>query len=97
MQIDTFLTIQGRLPDPSAIGCDVYVHRANGQMETRPVPSVAKRENAPWSALQKLDRDNEYYVKFANFGSDDTAYVFIDRETTPPRAIFLLESLSWGG
>src|SRR5215813_2486126 len=57
MQIDTFLSIQaspsrplhpglsiqGRLPDPSVIGCDVYVRRANGQMDTRPVPTVAKR------------------------------------------------------
>jgi hypothetical protein len=88
MQIDTFVSIQGCLPDPSAIGCDVYAHQPNGQMETLPVPSVAKRENAPWSAMQELDRDHEYYVEFANFGSDGTAYVFIDRETTPPRAIF---------
>jgi hypothetical protein len=88
MQIDTFPSIQGRLPDPSAIGCDVYVHQASGKMETRRVPSLARRENAPWRALQELDRDDEYYVEFANFGSDGTAYVFIDRETTPPRAIF---------
>jgi hypothetical protein len=88
MQIDTFLSIQGRLPDPSAIGCDVYARQPNGQLETRPVPSVAKRENAPWGAMQELDRDDEYCVEFANFGSDGTAYVFIDRETTPPRAIF---------
>jgi hypothetical protein len=57
-------------------------------METRPVPSAAKRENAPWNATQELDRDDEYYVEFANFGSDGTAYIFIDRERTPPRAIF---------
>jgi hypothetical protein len=88
MQIDTLLSIQGRLPDPVAIGCDVYVRRANGQMETRRVPSMAKRENAPWSAMQELDGDVEYCVEFANFGSDGTAYVFVDRETTPPRAIF---------
>jgi hypothetical protein len=88
MRIDMFLPIQGRLPDPSAIGCDVALRRANGQMERRPVPRVAKRENAPWRAVQELDRDDEYYVEFANFGSDGTAYVFIDRETTPPRAIF---------
>jgi len=88
MQIDTFLAIEGRLPDPSAIGCNVYVRRANGQMDARPVPSAAKRENAPWSVMQELDRDDEYYVEFANFGSDGTAYVFIDRETTPPRVIF---------
>ena len=87
MQIDTFLSMQGRLPDPMAIGCDVYVRQANGLMERRTVPSIAKRENAPWSAMQELDRDDEYDVEFANFGSDGTAYVFIDRDTTPPRAI----------
>jgi hypothetical protein len=87
MQIDTFLDLQGRLPDPSAIGCDVYLHQANGQMDKRPVPSAAKRENAPWSAMQEAGRDDEYYVEFANFGSDGTAYVFIDRQTAPPRAL----------
>jgi hypothetical protein len=88
MQIDTFLSIQGRLPDPSAIGCDVCVHQANGEIETRPVPSVAKRENAPWSAMREPDQADDYHVEFANFGSDGTAYVFIDRETAPPRAVF---------
>jgi hypothetical protein len=90
MQIDTSLTVQGPLPDPSSVGCDVYLHQANGQMETRPVPSAAKQENAPWSAMQEADRNDEYYVEFANFGSDGIAYVFIDRQTTPPRAV-----LSW--
>jgi hypothetical protein len=88
MQIDTFLSISGRLPDPSAIGCDVYLQQANSQMETRPVPGAAKQENAPWSAMWKADRDGEYYVEFANFGSDGTAYVFIDRQTSPPRTVF---------
>jgi hypothetical protein len=87
MQIDTSLALQGRLPDPSAIGCDVYLHQVNGQMERRPVPSAAKRENAPWIAMQEAGRDDEYYVEFANFGSDGTAYVFIDRQTTPPKAL----------
>jgi len=86
MQIDTLIPIPGRMPDPSALGCDVYEHGANGQqMEARPVPSVAKRENAAWGAMQ--ERDDEYHVEFANFGSDGTAYVFIDRQTTPPRVM----------
>jgi hypothetical protein len=89
MQINTGLFIQGLVPDPSAIGCDVHVHRANGQiLEIRRVPGGARRENAPWIAFQDLDRDDGYYVEFANFGSDGTAYVFIDRETTPPEAVF---------
>jgi hypothetical protein len=88
MQIDTFITIQGRLPDPSTIGCNVYVHGANGQVETRPVPRMAERENAPWGAMRELEQDDEYDVEFANFGSDGTGYVFIDRETTPPRVMF---------
>jgi len=88
MQIDTLIPIPGRLPDPSALGCDVYEHGANGQqMEARPVPSVAKRENAAWGAMQERERDDEYHVEFANFGSDGTAYVFIDRQTTPPRVM----------
>ena len=85
MQIDTHLYIRGHLPDPSTIGCDVW---ANGEMEARPVPSAAERKNAPWGVAQASDRDDEYYVEFANFGSDGTAYVFIDRETTPPLVMF---------
>ena len=89
LQIDTAIPIQGRLPDPSEVGCDVYVHHASGETEEiRRVPSAAKRENAPWSVHQLRDEVGDYQVEFANFGSDGTAYVFIDRETTPPRAIF---------
>jgi hypothetical protein len=85
MQIDTFLSIQGSLPDPSAIGCDVW-REANGEVELHSVPGAAKRENAPWSARSSSPMDDEYSVEFANFGSG-TAYVFINRETIPPRAI----------
>jgi hypothetical protein len=87
MQIDTFLSIQGPLPDRSAIGCDVCVHRADGEIETRPAPRGAERANAPWRAIQGRDQADEYHVEIANFGSDGTAYVFIDREATPPRVI----------
>jgi hypothetical protein len=88
MQIDTCLSIQGRMPEPSAIGCDVYLHEANGGMAACPAPAAAKRENAPWNAVQTPGSDDEYSVEFANFGSDGTAYVFIDREAVPPRALF---------
>jgi hypothetical protein len=46
------------------------------------LPVHTDTATAPWRAVQELDRDDEYYVEFANFGSDGTAYVFIDRETT---------------
>jgi hypothetical protein len=88
LQIDSGILIQGRLPDPSEIGCDVYVYHASGEAEIRRVPSATKRENAPWSVNQNPDQADGYYVEFANFGSDGTAYVFIDRDTTPPGVIF---------
>jgi hypothetical protein len=86
MQIDTHVFIQGRLQDPPTIGCDVYLREANGRMERRPVGDAARRENAPWEAYES-DRDGEYVVEYANFGTDGTAYVFIDRQTSPPRAL----------
>lgn len=87
LQIDTFLFLQGQLPDPTLIGCDVQLCYPTSQIETRCVPKAAKRENAPWSVRQDAGRDDGYVVEFANFGSDGTAYVFIDHQASPPKVL----------
>jgi hypothetical protein len=38
--------------------------------------------------MQEPSRDDEYCAEIANFGTDGTAFIFVDRETTPPRVIF---------
>src|SRR5215813_6234987 len=64
MQIDTFLSIQAspsRPLHPGTLAGPVRdwlrCLRAQGEWPDgyRPVPTVAKRENAPWSAMQELD------------------------------------------
>jgi hypothetical protein len=85
MQIDSYLVLRGPLPSPS-VGCDVHfidVHK----METLAVPEADRRENAPWHISQEVGAEDEYSAAFANFGSDGTAYVFIDRETSPPDVV----------
>ena len=47
---------------------------------------AARRENAP-SEVQQETGESGYSVTFANFGSDGTAFVFIDREAAPPRIL----------
>jgi hypothetical protein len=86
MQIDTILMLSGGLPDPAAVGCAVDRYQGR-QVETRQAPSNVRRENAPWSVMQQVGEDDDYEVQFANFGSDGTLYVFIDRQATPPRVL----------
>ena len=100
MQIDSALVLRGTPPQPSAVGCDVHLAHWNAQtnavdrMETFAVPEANRRENAPWHISQEIfprnvvsqetGTEGEYFAAFANFGSDGTAYVFIDRDKSPP-------------
>jgi len=87
LQIDTFLDVKGALPKPDEIGCDVFLLSAQQGYDEEAhlrVPDDKRRANAPWSA-QQSSSDGAFYVEFANFGTDGTAYVFIDRAHSPPR------------
>jgi hypothetical protein len=89
MQISS-LVLRGSLPSASVVGCDVHLVHMNAEknaiykMETLAVPEDDRRENAPWYLSQQVGSEGEYFAEFANFCSDGTAYVFIDRETSPP-------------
>jgi hypothetical protein len=90
LQIDSALVLRGPRPSPSAVGCDVHLVHWNPQRnavdktEILRAPQTSRRENAPWDISQETGSEGEYSAAFANFGSDGTAYVFIDREKSPP-------------
>jgi hypothetical protein len=87
MQIATFLVFVRRVARSGRGRRAAHRYQANGQLETLRAASIARRENAPWSVGQAVGEHEEYHVEFANFGSDGTRYVFIDRQATPPRAL----------
>ncbi len=87
MQIDTSLIVGGQMPDAEAMGCDTRINDAGGGGSHVPVSENAKRANAPWFA-QRDEGADEFYIQFANFGSDGTAFVFINRTTSPPEIIW---------
>jgi len=100
LQIDSALVLCGPRPSPSTVGCDVQLVHWNPQRNTVDkteilrTPEASRRENAPWNISQVIlpgniisqenGSEGEYSAAFANFGSDGTAYVFIDREKSPP-------------
>ena len=86
LQIDTFLYVRGALPKPEEIGCDVFLlsdRQGYDEAGHLRVPPDKRRANAPWCVLQS-SRSDAFRVEFANFGTDGTAYVFIDRAHSPP-------------
>lgn len=86
MQIDTLLFVDGSVPDPSVAGCCVTTNYANGKQETQ-LPAT-RLPNAPWDIQHDEGMTNRFYCTIANFGSDGTAYVFLNRQTNPPEAIW---------
>lgn len=85
-QLDTFLSLPGPAPAPDAVGCTVAEHtEVNGKTVfsyRRPAPEQ-RRPNAPWNLVYRQGA-TEHRAEYANFGSDGTAYVFIDRTQAPP-------------
>jgi hypothetical protein len=87
MQFDTFLFVRGRLPDPKDVGCHVTVNHPTRGDERHP-PLDSRRPHSPKCVQQDVVHEDEYYVTWANFGSDGTAYVFINREVNPPDVLW---------
>jgi hypothetical protein len=89
-QIDTFLCVAGSLPKPEDVGCDVFMETGASGYDAAThvrVSEEKKRPNAPWSVSQTRT-DDEFTAEFANFGTDGAAYVFIDRQKSPPDIIW---------
>ena len=90
-QLDTFLPLPGPASAPDVVGCTVAEHtQVNGKtVFTYLDPSPERRRiNAPWDLTYERGA-NSHRAEYANFGSDGTAYVFIDRTVEPPAVRWL--------
>ena len=83
LQLDTFLPVEGQLPKPEQAGCSIC--SAKGSVTA--VPADMAKPNAPLM-LHEGAGETGYSAEFANFGTDGTAYVFIDRRSMPPLVIW---------
>lgn len=87
MQIGTFLFLPGEMPSPDQMGCSARINIAGESGRDLPVSEHAKLDNAPWFAQQD-EGDDRFYVEIANFGTDGTAYVYINRQVSPPDVVW---------
>ena len=90
-QLDNFLSLPGPAPAPDEVGCTVTEHhQAGGKPVFTNLPPAPERRrpNAPWGLLHEQGTA-EHRAEYTNFGSDGTAYVFIDRSQAPPAVRWL--------
>jgi len=85
-QIDCFLHVDGPPPTPDEVGCPVGKFTDVNAPQVDRIPAMPRpgmeRINAPWSL--SYDRaNNEFIFEITNFGSDGTAFVFINRTRRP--------------
>jgi hypothetical protein len=92
-QIDTNIPMQGPAPSPDEVGGVVIITELAGEgMNVRiarqdyhkPRPGK-ERLNAPWTIGVDVAKKGEFLIDITNLGTDGTAYVFINRESNPPR------------
>jgi hypothetical protein len=90
-QMDSAIPLRGAVPTPDEVGGMVTVTELAGEgMEVRiarqdyhkPQPGKGK-VNAPWNVEVDAATPGEYFVEITNFGTDGTAYVFINRNSNP--------------
>ncbi len=85
-QLDNFLTLAGPAPAPDAVGCTVAEYDlASGKPAFSHLQPARERRrpNAPWRLVHERG-GTRHRAEYTNFGSDGTAYVFIDRTQAPP-------------
>ncbi len=90
-QLDNFLCLPGPAPMPDAVGCAVAEYSQVGGrpvFDRLPPGPNRRRPNAPWSLVHERGTA-QHRAEYTNFGSDGTAYVFIDRSQTPPAVRWL--------
>ena len=90
-QLDTFLPLPGPAPAPDEVGCTVaeYTEVDGKTVFSSRQPAPDRRQpNAPWGLT--CERAAALHrAEYTNFGSDGTAYVYIDRTQTPPAVRWL--------
>jgi hypothetical protein len=87
LQIDTNLYVDGPLPSAADAGCQVRLNHSSGKATISDPPDGSQKPGSP-NFLQQDEGSEGYYVDWVNFGSDGTAYVFIDRTVTPPKVLW---------
>lgn len=83
LQLGTWLDIPGAPPPPDRIGCQVRIEGSSHEAPFQP----RTKQNAPWAVCYRPQL-GDYTVEYTNLGSDGTAYVFIDRSSSPPVAVW---------
>jgi hypothetical protein len=79
-QTDGWIRIKGPVPSYEEVGAVLLDDHSGPERITK--NPKATRPEAPWY-LMTTDRD-EYIAIIADFASDGSAYVFMDRSTNPP-------------
>ena len=83
-QLDTRIKFDGSPPKPDDVGGVVFVSELVGKRSKLQCnsPSSNKKQNAP-RAIIVDDSKKKFSVEITNFGTDGTAYVFINRKSKP--------------
>lgn len=82
-QLDDAIQFEGKLPSPDEVGGMVIVDKPAGKQDYRQPKPQDKKRNAPWH-LQSAQRGS-FVASITNLGTDGTAYVFINRQSKPPK------------
>lgn len=93
-QLDDYICLKGKPPTPDECGGRVtIIHQNTDGDELRQErqeylrPSAGKKKmNAPWDIIVETQDHEGFGVEITNLGTDGTAYVFINRETSPASA-----------
>ncbi|MBB3137765.1 hypothetical protein FHS26_005533 [Rhizobium pisi] len=85
LQIHQMVYIDGAAPPADVVGCTVSIYKEiAGETEwEHHAPTKPPAASSPMSVIAEHGAQS-YGVDFVNFGSDGTAFVFIDRHSTPP-------------
>ena len=86
-QIDDLLHIDGPIPDADTAGCPVYNKAKGSQKSAEP---ARRKPNAPPMIQQNTRKPYGYYFEIANFCSDGTAFVYLDRTADPPHGVMFI-------
>ena len=82
----TTIHFEGSAPPADAVGCPIHTSatkdgRAYHHSNESPTES-RRKPNSPWHLSRTLNHPG-FFAEYTNFGSDGTAYVFIDRAKHP--------------
>ena len=97
-QLDEWIEFHGTPPTPDEIGTMVCVTAKNeqgciGNQECLNPHPDRKRLNSPMLVDTNVAKPDEFSVNISNFGTDGTAYVFINRRIKPGQGLLVLDPM----